>query len=259
VPRIELVDPVYYAPNDPIHWEYDNLPLRNIIRRQELINLALDNVIEQMRDAIGTAGSVANRLNQSLNPNGSLKTSAVDETLHSIEEHTDTDDYVRMTKAQSDKLDDIASEATDLEIYVDTDGSAVVKFSGGVLNIVGSSSVSPVITAPNILRFELAFPEEAAHQHYYGQTPVHQNLSSPNFINYKINSSSTPFVSGSLRVKINGLEIYEGVSVYVPGALVDDPWMLLNFDGDSTAGIFELSAAISEDDIIKIDYDISLI
>ena len=103
MPRIELIPEVLYQPNDPYHWEIDNLPLKNIITRQNLINLALDDVLEEMRDAIGTAGSVANRLNQSIEQDGSLKATAIDATLHNIEDHTDGSAFVRMSSAQSAK------------------------------------------------------------------------------------------------------------------------------------------------------------
>jgi len=259
MPRIELIDPVYYAPNDPIHWEIDNLPLKNIIRRQELINLALDGALEQMRDAIGTQGSFANRLNQSLNADGSLKTTAVDEALHSIEEHQDTDNYVRMTKDQSDKLDLIASEATDLALHISADGSSFITFDGGVVKLVPSDTVTPSIDAPNILKLHLAFPASAAHQHFYSLTPVDVDTLDPDYINYKVNSVSSPYIDGSLRVFINGVRIFEDDAVYVPGNLVDDPWTLLSYTSDATSGTFALSQAISSDDIIKIDFDISFV
>lgn len=258
MPRIELIPEVYHGANDPYHWELDNLPLKNIITRQNLINLALDDVLEEMRDAIGTAGSVANRLNTSLKPNGDLKDTAIDAALHSIEEHTDGSNYVRMTAAQSAKVDLIADEATDLSLTVNSDGSNNVVFNSGTVKIEPSSTVTPSIEAPNILKLHMTFPTSAAHQHNYGKTPVHVNLVTPDFINYKVNSVASEYIDDSLRVFINGVRIFEDDDVYVPGALVDDPWTLLSFTSDSTNGTFELSAAITDDDIIKVDYDISL-
>ena len=259
MPRIELIPEVLYAPNDPIHWEYDNLPLKNILQRQNLINLSLDDVLEQMRDAIGTQGSMANRLNQSIAADGTLKTEAVDAALHSIEEHQDTDDYVRMTKAESDKLANVADDATDVTLQVNTDGSTVVNLDSGVVIIEGSTTVTPSIDAPNKLSFNLAFPAAAAHRHFLGLTPVHENQVTPDYVNYKVNSSSTPYIEDSLRVYINGVRIFADDEVYVPGALVTDPWTLLSFTPDHAAGTFELSSAISDDDIIKIDFDISFV
>ena len=257
MPRIELIPEVYYQPNDPIHWEYDNLPLKNIITRQNLINLSLDDVLEQMRDAIGTQGSVANRLNQSINSDGSLKATAIDDALHSIEEHADGTTYVRMTRAQSDKLDLVTDEATDVVVQVNSDGSAMITFDTGSVIFDVSDSVTPSVTAPNRVKFNLAFPAAAAHQHYYGLTPVHANLVTPDYTNYKVNSGASAFVEGSLRIFVNGIRIFETDEVYVPGSLVDDPWTLLSFTPNYANGTFALSSAITTDDIIRIDFDIS--
>lgn len=221
--------------------------------------MSVDNLLEQIRDAIGTQGSVSNRLNQSINSDGSLKSSAIDEALHSIEDHADTLNYVRMTKYQSDKLDLISEDATNLSIQIDVDGSSVILFDGGVIELQASSSVVPVITAPNILTFELGFPVAAAHRHFYGSTPVDVNLMDPDYINYTVDSTPSPFVDGSLRVYVNGVRVFEDIEVYAPGPLADDPWTLLSFVSNSVNGEFALSSAISEDDVIKIDYDISFV
>lgn len=261
MPRIELITVPLYNPTDPYHYEFDNIPLKNILRRQNLINLSLDNVIEQIRDAIGTQGSMSNRLNQSINADGSLKTSAIDEALHSIEEHEDTDDYVRMLRAESDKLALIADEATNtsLEIQLDDTGDDVVLFDNGPVRLVPSTTITMSVEAPNKVSFNLAFPVEAAHLHYYDQEPVPDNLTEPDYINYKVNSAATPFVGGTLRVYINGVRLSSTTSIYVPGALVNDPWTLMSFSENSDAGNFSLSTAVSEEDVVRIDYDISYI
>jgi len=257
MPRIELIPEVYYAPNDPYHWEVDNLPLKNIIQRQNLINLALDGALEQMRDAIVTQGSVANRLNQSIEQDGSLKTVAVDDTLHSLEEHADTANYVRMSKSQSDKLDLITDEATDIILQVDKDGSNVVTFDSGTVIFESSDTVIPSVTSPNKVKFDMVFPASAAHRHYFGLVPVHAD-GTPDYINYKVTSVSTVYIEGSLRVYINGVRIFESDEVYVPGPLVDDAWTLMSVTPDHANGTFVLSTALSEDDIIRIDFDILL-
>lgn len=257
MPRIELIPEVYYAPNDPYHWEIDNLPLKNIIQRQNLINFALDGALEQMRDAIGTQGSVANRLNQSIEPDGSLKTAAVDDAIHSLEEHTDTANYVRMSKSQSDKLDLITDEATDIVLQIDKDGSNVVTFDSGTVIFESSDTVTPSVTSPNKVKFDMVFPASAAHRHYFGLVPVHAD-GTPDFINYKVTSLSTVYIEDSLRVYINGVRIFETDGVYVPGPLVDDAWTLMSVIPDHATGTFVLSTALSEDDIIRIDFDILL-
>jgi len=254
MPRIELISVPLHNPNDPYHFEFDNLPLKALKVRQELINGSLDNLIAQMRDAIGTQNTVANRLNQSINPNGSLKVDAIDEALHSIEAHEDTDDYVRMTKAESDKLELIASAATDITILADS-----IELDSGEIEFESSTSILVEVEAPNIVKWNLAFDPSSMHQHFYSLVPVDDNITTPDYINYKVNSISSPFISGSLRIFINGIRIFSDQEVYVPGALVDDPWTLLQFTPDASAGTFSLSSAISDEDIIRIDFDISFV
>jgi hypothetical protein len=253
MPRIELIDVPLFQPEDPYHYEFDNLPLKALKTRQELINMALDNLIYQMRDAIGTQNTVANRLNQSIDADGNLKASAIDEALHSIEEHEDTDDYVRMTSDERAKLENIASDATSLTLtYDDTE------FDSGTVVLADSSSITVEHVAPNIIKWNLAFDTASAHQHYYGLTPV-DATSTADYTNYKVNTSSTEYIDGSLKVYVNGVRIYEDAEIYVPGVLVDDPWTLLKFTSDAEAGTFALSSPLTEDDIIRIDFDVSFI
>lgn len=258
MPQIDLIQPVFYGPNDPIHWEVDNLPLAAILDRQNLINLALDNVIQDIRDAIGTQGSVSNRLNQSMNADGSLKLAAVDAVLHTIDDHTDTAAYVRMTKHQSDKLNLVEDGANNLSVRVYLDANNFISLASGSINLKASSTVVPVLDAPNNVRFDMAFPPSAAHQHYYGLTPAAANLLDPDYVNYRSTSTATPFVAGSLRVYVNGVRIFDDAEVYVPGALVTDMWTLLSFTEDAAHGAFDLSAAITAEDMIRIDFDVAL-
>lgn len=149
MPRIELIDVPLFGPNDPYHFEYDNIPLKNILRRQILINLSLDELVGQQRDAIGTQGSLANRLNQSINADGTLKVEAINSAEHSIESHTDSDIYVRMLRAESDKLTLISDNATDFSCEIIAEGSDdPVVFDSGVLRIIASESITWEITIP---------------------------------------------------------------------------------------------------------------
>lgn len=245
-----------FQPGDPIHWNTDNVPLRNLITRQELINSALDDVIEQIRDAVGTQNTISNRLNQSIEPDGSLKKQAIDDALHSIEDHVDTDDYVRMTAAQSSKLDLIENEANKIVLHLVSDDDTI-ELTSGIIKFQSSDLVKLSYVSPNIVKYTLSFPTSSVHQHYYGLEPVHFNLANPDFKNYQVNSISSSFIEDSLRIYINGMRIFSDVDIYVPGALVDDPWTLLSFTPDYEEGTFVLSTAITEDDVIRIDFDIS--
>lgn len=258
IPRIELINVPLYNPTDPYHFEIDNIPLKALNERQNLINLSLDNVLEQLRNAIGTQGSVANRLNQSLEADGSLRVDAVDDANHSITAHSDSTTHVRMLRSESDKLTLISDEATDLTIEIEND-TTFVDFTSGEVSFQDSDTVTWSVTAPNIVKANMAFPETAAHRHFYTRTPVDEDTANPDFRNYKVNSSATPFVEGSLRVYVNGMRINDTEAIYVPGSLVDDPWMLLSYTPDYATGRFVLSVAIDSDDVIKIDYDIALV
>lgn len=258
MPRIELIDVPLWQSNDPYHWEYDNLPLKNLMRRQNLINLSLDRVISQLRDAVGTQNTVANRLNQSISPDGSLKAAAVDETMHDIGSHTDSEEYVRMTKDQSDKLNRVADEASDVVVDIVIDDTTI-PFHEGNLTLTPSSTITFSFETPNVLKFNMAFPAEAAHRHYYGSTPVSQDIVNPDYKTFWVNPGHTAFVSGSLKVYVNGVRLSSVYSIYVPGALVTDPWTLLSFTPTPATGAFALSDAISEDDVIEIDYDLLLV
>ena len=265
MPRIELIPQVYYQSNDPIHWEMDNLPLKSIVGRMDMINNALDNVITQVKDATGTQGTMSNRLNQSINADGSLKSTAIDDAAHSIEEHTDSEDYVRMTAAERDKLTLVADEATNVSLIIG-DGTSEVQFNSGSVRLASSSTIIPSVEAPNILKMNLAFSSDSAHRHYYNITPVHVDQVSPDYMNYQVNSIPSVYMESSLRVYINGVRIFEDTgsltdkyTVYTPGDLVDDPWTLMYFTTDHENGTFQLSSAITDDDVIKIDFDISFV
>lgn len=262
MPEIDLISPVYYDPNSPYYYLYDNLPLRNIIQRQGLLNLALDNVIAQMTDAIGTQNTVANRLNQSINPDGSLITSAIDAALHTMDDHTDTENYVRMQASQSTKLNLIADGATNFGVNVQIDNATpptLANFNSGVLELDWSDSVTFSITAPNKIQMNLGFPVVAAHQHFYDQTPVPANSITPDYISYKVNSMSTAIMLGSLRVYVNGIRLSSTATIYAPGNQVSDPWTLLQFTPNENAGTFFFSTVLASDDVVRIDYDTSYV
>ena len=142
MPRIELIDVPLFNPSDPYHWQYDILPLKNLIFRQEAINSLVDNLRELMDDAIGTQGTVSNRLNQSINPDGSIKKTSIDELQHSIEEHADTTDYVRMTNYERAKLTGIAEESTDVTIEV-ADSTGEHLLNSGRVKFVESATIWP--------------------------------------------------------------------------------------------------------------------
>lgn len=261
MPRIELVDVPLHDALDPYHFRFDNMPLYAMITRQEIINDAVDINKQIMTESIGTQGTLANRLAQSIQDNGSLKTVAIDDALHSIEAHTDNDDYVRMTKSERDKLALIDDEANELTLRIEFDDATSgddVAFVSGEVIIEDTSTVMWEVAAPNKLRANLSFPVAAAHQHYYDVKPIHVNTVSPDYKNYKVTTVSTPFVDGSLRIYVNGIRISEFEEVFVPDA-VTDTQTLLKFTSTAASGVFALSRAITDDDVIRIDFDTSFV
>lgn len=274
MPELDLHPVPLYDPLHPYHWEYDNLPLQVLKRRDEVINGSVDNHGKILREANGTQGTLSNRLNQSINADGSLKASAIDEALHNVAEHadgsrnltaTELDDFeaigylltnpvnfVRMLQAERDKLALVADEATNMTIQVETP-SNIVLFEQGPISLVPSSGITWQVDAPNKIKANLGFPVESAHRHYYDLEPI-----TTDYINYKVTSTNTPYIEGSLRVYINGMRINQDYEIYVPGNLTTDNWTLNKFTADHVGGTFTLSNAITSDDIIRIDFDVAL-
>lgn len=274
MPELEKYPVPLYDPLHPYHWEYDNLPLQALKLRDEVINGQVDYNSGILMDAAGNQGSVANRLNQSINADGSLKSSAIDEELHNVAAHTDGSKimtageiaayatlgyvvsnpvpFVRMLSSERDKLSLIADEATSLAIQVQTPSTTIL-FNHGSIRLIPSTTVQWNVTAGNEIQANMAFPAEAAHRHYYDLEPV-----TTDHKNYTTTSVSTPYMDGTLRVFINGVRISESANVYVPGDVVSDPWMLNSFAPDDAGGSFVLTNAITVADTIRIDFDIAL-
>lgn len=260
----------------PYHAHYDNIPLEVLADRDYVINAEVNYQSKVLKDAAGTQGNVANRLNQSIEENGDLKTDAVDDALHGIAEHTDgsktvtTEDldyyvdtlgyeavtnpvsFVRMLEAERDKLALIANEATNLEIQVETP-SNITLFDDGTIELAASESIHWEITAPNIVKPVLTISTDFAHRHYY-EMVYPEDISSDDFQNYTL---PYPFVEGSLRVYINGVRLNSKYSVYYPSNPVST-WTLNMFTPDFEAGTFVLDTPITEEDIIHVDFEVAL-
>lgn len=258
MPQIELVPVPLYQALNPYHVDYDNLPLKALMTRMQMINSAVDINANILRNSIGTQGTLDNRLNQSIGLDGSLKQQAVDDAEHHIGSHTDGPvggiEYVRMLLDERHKLNLIADEATNLVLQFDTP-SQITSFDVGVVDFVNSSGITWSTSSPNKVQANLTFPLSAAHKHYYNIAP--QYVSALDFKNYK--NGYPNYMLGSLRVKINGVEIYEDCEVYTPGHLVSTLWMLNGFTGNKNTGQFVLTNAITSLDVIRVDFDVSLV
>lgn len=259
MPDIDKIPEVLHKATDPYHFEFDNIPLDQILQRQDVINSAVDINSNILRDAIGTEGTLANRLDISINPDGTLKSSAVDEAEHNIGAHTDGEfdgiDYVRMTESERDKLALISDEATALKLQFNT-VSITALFEDETVEIVDSDTITWSLAGDSSVRADMAFPASAAHLHFYDLVPTHATPTLPNFKDYKTTTVSTPFIDGSLRVHVNGIRLTEGVGIFVPPSTgPDGTWTLTYFMGTATAGTFTLNRALDISDIIRIDFD----
>lgn len=257
MPDINKIDVPLYSADQPYHWEYDNLPLKALISRQELINNAVDRVSDLVRASAGSQGSLENRLNQSLDEDGNLKTSSIDEKLHNIGAHTDgiyeDVEYVRMLAEERDKLTRVADDATNVTVAVE-DVSAIILFDEGKITLMSSDSVAWQVLPGSIIKANLTFPLAAAHRHYYNIVPITSDYST-----FLVNVAETAYVDGSLRVFINGVRLSSEMDVYVPGNLMSEAWSLNGFVSDAENGSFTLNQTITEDDHIIIDFDVSLV
>ena len=89
MPDLNQIPTPQYQSNQPYHVDYDNIPINTLSTRDELINDEVSIQSQILVDAAGTQGTLANRLNQSIDPDGNLLPTAVDQTQHNIAEHID--------------------------------------------------------------------------------------------------------------------------------------------------------------------------
>lgn len=267
MPQINLIPEVLYEPDSPYHYHYDNIPLRNILARISLVNIQADQNAEFLRGTAGIAGSLSNRLDASLAGDGSLKSSSVDESMHSIAHHEDGAkdgvEYVRMRADERAKLSLVQSDANLLTLQVDDEPV----LSSGNVEFKSSSTILFSLEAPNVVRAHNNLPPDVAHRHVYGVQPAHQNLagssssSGPDWKNFKTTSLGTPYVEGSLRVYINGVRLDS--ENYVPifsGSSTPGSWMLFSVSSENpTTGLFSLNASMPyPGNSIRIDFDTSV-
>jgi|LakMenE01Jun11ns_1017448.scaffolds.fasta_scaffold9957271_6 hypothetical protein len=260
MPDISIISVPSYQPLQPYYYQVDNLPINALVQRDDIINSAVDTNTAILESAIGNTGTLAARLDQSLEQNGNLKSNKINEALHNIGAHEDGmyngTDYVRMELSERQKLELISDEATNLTIQVDQI-SKTVFFNNGPIVFKNSTTISFNVTEPNIISAEVAVGLQNAHRHFYGVEPPSANLS-PDYTNY-ITGLNVPFEVGSLRVYINGVRIYnDGSLIYVPTPLATNSYQLNGYIENDLRTGFTLDNAITSIDIIRIDFDLPL-
>lgn len=253
MPRIDLIPRTLYNPTDPYHFQFDNLPLENILLRIDLVNAAVDRNIEEIRAAGGTQGSLSTRLARSMEPNGDLTTQAVDATLHSIEDHQDNANFVRMTNAERAKLSNVSNDATALKLQV-TDVSQTFAFEDEQVILENSDTLTWAVIPPNRIRGDLAFPPSAAHQHHYNLTPLTSD--NQNFVTTTVN---TPYIVNSLRVYVNGVRLSPSPATVPVFDAMGNSTQTYFAEDDPTMGTFMLNRVLSVSEVIRIDFDQSFV
>ncbi len=183
--------------------------------------------------------------------------------------------FVRMLESERDKLSLMPSDATSLALEFCSDISCtpsnIVLFNEGTLQFQSSSFITWEINNPApgeegvrsvkpVLNTSLQF----AHRHYYDIGPA---LIDETTNEYDASGTSVPYIEGSLRVYINGTKLSSEYEVFYPKNPADSSWTSSEsmikggsnkFTPDHESGTFTLLNSITEDDIIRVDFDIAL-
>jgi hypothetical protein len=244
---------------DPYNAIADNIPIQAIIEALTFINDQVDIDAQILRESIGTQGTLANRLAQSINDNGTLKTTAINNALHDIEDHVDSPDFVRMMMTERTKLGNIDSDATNLSVTFNTTGGPVsFPISGNTIDIQPSTTIAWRYQSGSIYADD-NFPSATRHTHYYTLTPV---LVSGSL--YETTSLATAYQGGTLRVYINGVRLTESGPVKVP-IFSGSTYSMTSYsytegatdmDGIVENGQFTLSSSLPAGNVIFIDFDV---
>ena len=131
--------------------------------------------------------------------------------------------------------------------------SQIILINDGSIELQNSDTIEWSFTAPNIIKPVINFSIDFVHRHYYDVEPV-----TVDYLNYSVNVLSTPYMEGSLRVYINGSRLTENSEIYVSGYTPESDNISIGFTSDYENGTFFLTNAITDDDIIRIDFDIAL-
>ena len=236
--NLNLIPIRYYDPGEIYHYKIDNRPLEDLAAQVTAVNSDVELIVNALADSSGDLSSLSSFLNVAHNPDGSLKVSAIDDINSSaynsektsIEDHVDTDDYVRMTAIERSKLNGIVTAANSFLLQVNEE-SAI----SGTVSFEDSSSVE-VTKSDNTVTFKTTLSHDSLHAHYYDEIPT----PAPDGLN-AIFSVATAYIEGSLRVYLNGIREVDISEL------------------DPTAGVFEFTSIIPDPaDSIRVDYNIDV-
>lgn len=241
MPNIDLIPIRYPSGDEPYNYVIDRQPLQDLATQISLVNDAVDINTTILQGAIGDAGDLANRLAQSLNPDGSLVPAAVDQSLHRISEHTDDGAYVRMQLTERQKLGLVDDNATNLSIQVSTtSGDVLWPQSSVILYVKPSSTITWRKDGSGNLCADTVAPLNNSPARQYDITPI-----TIDNINFTTTSIPTAYQSGSLRVFINGIRMSRS-------ATIDGYYYT---EVSPSGGTFSLNVALAAGSVIRIDFD----
>lgn len=242
MPEITSIPVDQFTSLDPYHYTVDNRPIQGLIERIFIVNAQVDVHDQILTNAIGSAGTLSNRLNQSINDDGTLKATSIDDALHAIAEHLDGGGYVRMTDAERSKLSGIDAQATNLGVQIETISTTVLwpDVGGAVLDVKPSPTITWRFDAGYVYAdTTLGITNQIVH--HYDVTPV-----SLGGANYKTTSINTAYKSGTLRIYINGLRITQGPTT-IGGYYYTE--------GTPASGTFSLNTSLTGGHVLRIDFN----
>lgn len=186
----------YYQDGEPYSREIDNRPLHDLADGLTAINVDLIDVQDELEAARGDS-TLEDKL-QHFDDDGVLAEDGIGE--HPISEHSDTDDYVRMTADERIKLAGVSSLSNRLQLHVDEPGA--VGIDGDVV-IQGGQSIRivkvPTSSDVNLIRIDTAFSPDRIHEHRYGVRITRFDGTTATIPN------GESYIAGSLCVFLNGL------------------------------------------------------
>jgi hypothetical protein len=286
MPNINSITIPTYLPNQPYYWTYDNLPIDAIKQRETIINSAVDNNTDVLKNAAGDAGTVGTRINQSLDSNGHLLENAINQANHKISSHADDSatvdsttlseyqilfptltnpvSFVKMLEVERSKLSTISEDANFLQLNVETASNIAQLTDTQVLfqssdtiswKLVGSPGIDDQVYLSAQLKSSLSNP----HQHYYEITPVNALVASTSPDYNRVYTTGMTFSSNSLKVYINGTRIFSNAVIFYPTRSSTPEFNQNSFTVNSSNNGFSLLNAITSDDIIRVDFDVALV
>ena len=274
MPDIGNLSDVQYSALDPYHVSVDNRPLASLFSKLELVNDATDTNTSELSAARGSWNTLGNRLDISLQDDGTFQPGSIDAALHNIALHEDGVDgggisYIRMLYDERAKLSTISLDANFIQFrfttgpYISTISTTSIICDNGTINIEPSSTVQWLLggtTGNQTVQAHMNFPPELAHIHIYDENPTPYSIISPDYQTYVTGRGT--FLDTSLKVYVNGVKISEadkGAYVYVPPYNGSGTWQLTAFSyvSGSSTNQFQFSRVLSANDRIRIDYDIA--